>query len=147
MAACTFFGHRECPRTVRQKLREVMTNLIENHTVDTFYVGRQGGFDAVVYDLLKELSEIYPYIGYTVVLERLPEDQSGCGSFDASETMMPEGMELVPPRFAISRRNDWMLKQSEYVVVYITHSWGGAAIFAQKAERQNKTVINIADRL
>jgi len=37
-----------------------------------------------------------------------------------------------------------MLKQSEYVVTYITHSWGGAAQFAEKANRQNKTVISLA---
>lgn len=30
------------------------------------------------------------------------------------------------------------------VVTYITHPWGGAAQFAQKALRQNKQVINLA---
>lgn len=47
-------------------------------------------------------------------------------------------------RFAVSWRNNWMLKQSDYVVTYITYSWGGAAQFAEKAARQKKTVINIA---
>ena len=37
-----------------------------------------------------------------------------------------------------------MLKQSDYVVTYITHSWGGAAQFAEMAERKGKTVINIS---
>ena len=40
-------------------------------------------------------------------------------------------------------RNKWMLKQSDYVVTYITHSWGGAAQFAEIAARQKKTVINL----
>ena len=62
---------------------------------------------------------------------------------DYSDTMLPEGTETVHPRFAISWRNKWMIKQSDYVVTYITHSWGGAVQFAEMAERQKKTVINL----
>ena len=57
--------------------------------------------------------------------------------------MLPEGIEAVPPRFAIVWRNKWMLRQSDYVVTYVTHSWGGAAQFASLAERQKKTVIHL----
>jgi len=53
-------------------------------------------------------------------------------------------METIHPRFAISWRNKWMIKQSDYVVTYITHSWGSAAQFAEKAEKKDKKVINIA---
>jgi len=37
-----------------------------------------------------------------------------------------------------------MIEQSDYVVTYITHSWGGAAQFAEKAKRQKKGIINLA---
>jgi hypothetical protein len=37
-----------------------------------------------------------------------------------------------------------MLKQSDYVVTYITHSYGGAAQFAKKAQNTGKEIINIA---
>ncbi len=39
MAACTFFGHRDCPDAIETKLREVLIDLITNHGVDMFYVG------------------------------------------------------------------------------------------------------------
>ena len=45
--------------------------------------------------------------------------------------------------FAISWRNKWMLKQSDYVVTYITHSWGGAAQFAELAEKQKKIIVSL----
>lgn len=140
---CTFFGHRDCPEAVRPKLREVLVELIERHGVDRFYVGRQGAFDAMVRSVLRELTEFYPHISYAVVLERLPgpRDQA---VWDFSDTIFPEGLELVPPRFAISRRNLWMLKQADLVVTYVTHGWGGAAQFGEKARRQKKTVINLA---
>ena len=48
MATCTFFGHRDCPETIKPKLRSTIIDLIENHNVDMFYVGNQGRFDAIV---------------------------------------------------------------------------------------------------
>ena len=144
MSACTFFGHRACPSSIKPKLREVLIDLIENHTVDMFYVGQQGAFDSMVRSVLKELVSLYPHINYAVVLERMPPKRDEFDTRDYSDTMLPEGIETVHPRFAISWRNKWMTKQSDYVVTYITHSWGGAAQFAELAEQQNKTVINLA---
>ena len=140
MSACTFFGHHDCPADVRPKLYEIVIDLIENHSVDTFYVGNNGAFDRLVRSVLRELTQKYARINYAVVLERMPENRN---EEDCSDTMLPEGMENVLPRFAISWRNRWMLRQSDYVVTYVTHSWGGAAKFAALAERQKKTVIHL----
>ena len=113
MPSCTFFGHRDCPDSIRPKLRSVLINLIENQQADTFYVGRQGSFDALVYATLRELAAEYPHIRYAAVLERL----SGKNTDDFTETLFPGAMENVPPRFAIDRRNNWMLQQADFVVV------------------------------
>ena len=58
-------------------------------------------------------------------------------------SLLPDGIEAAPKRFAISYRNKWMLKQSHFVVTYITHDWGGAAQFASLAKKQKKTVLNL----
>ena len=60
MAACTFFGHRDCPETIKPKLRAVLVDLITNHGVDVFYVGHQGQFDAYVHSELKKLKPELP---------------------------------------------------------------------------------------
>ena len=143
MANCTFFGHRECPESIKIKLREVLIDLVNNHDVDMFYVGNQGRFDAIARGVLQELKNEYPQINYTVVLAYMPGRQMDYD--DYSDTMLPEGIESVHPRYAISWRNNWMLRQSDYVVTYITHSWGGAAHFAESARKQNKHIINIAE--
>ena len=143
MSACTFSGHRDCPSSIKSKLRKVLTDLIESHAVDMFYVGQQGSFDSMVRSVLKELVSLYPHINYAVVLERIPPKRDEFDIRDYSDTMLPEGIETVHPRFAISWRNKWMIKQSDYVVTYVTHSWGGAAQFAELAEKQKKTVINV----
>ena len=116
--------------------------LIVNHHVDMFYVGNQGRFDAIVCSILCELKKEYPQINYAVVLAYIPGKQNEYE--DYSDTMVPEGKESVHPRYAISWCNNWMLRQPDYVVTYITHSWGGAAQYAAKAARQGKNVINLA---
>ena len=97
-----------------------MIYLIDNRAVDMFYVGQQGAFDGIVRSVLKELVSVYPYISYAVVLERLPQKRDEFDTRDYSDTMLPEGIETVHLRFAISWRNKWMLKQSDYVETYIT---------------------------
>ena len=66
---------------------------------------------------------------------------------DYSDTMLPEGIESVHPHYAISWRNNWMLKQSDYVVTYITRSYGGAAQYVSRAQKQDKKIINISECL
>lgn len=126
MPACTFFGHHDCPSSIRLKLREVLIDLIENQSVDMFYVGNHGAFDRLVCSILRELVEKYLQIRYAVLLERMPGKQNEDYPEDFSEAMLPESIEEVSSRFAIVWRNKWMLKQSNFVVTYITHSWGGA---------------------
>ena len=141
MAACTFFGHRDCPDAIKLRLREVLVDLITNHGVDMFYVGNQGGFDAIVHSVLKRMKEEYSWINYTIVLAYMPNGRGEC--YDYSDTMLPEGVETIHPRYAISWRNDWMLRRSDYVVTYITHSWGGAARYAEKAKRKGKVIVEL----
>ena len=104
-------------------------------------MGHQGQFDAYVHNTLKAVKQVYLQINNAVVLAYMLGKKTEHD--DYSDTMLPEGIESVHPHYAISWRNNWMLKQSDYVVTYITHSWGGAAQFAEMAERQQKTVINL----
>ena len=143
MKSCAFFGHRICPDYISTRIREILIDLIENHCVEVFYVGKQGMFDSIVLNVLRELAQIYPHIRYYVVLERMPDKSNAYTAYKYYETILPESIENVHPKYAISWRNRWMIKQSDYVVTYITHSQGGAAQFSEMAKRQNKTVINI----
>lgn len=135
MAACTFFGHRDCPDTIKPHLREVLVELIVSKGVDTFYVGSQGRFDGIVRSALRELESGYPQIHYTVVLAYMPGKKQECEDF--SDTILPEGIETAHPRYAIDWRNRWMLLRSDYVVTYITRTWGGAVCGKSKAVRED----------
>ena len=62
---------------------------------------------------------------------------------DSSITIYPEGLEKVPPRFAIVRRNQWMTDHSDIVICHVTHSWGGAAKAVEYAEKKKKIILPI----
>ena len=75
----------------------------------------------------------------------MPGAKKEWSSYEQMETLFPEGLESVHPRYAIAWRNKWMVQESDVVVTYITHSWGGAAKYMEYARRKKKTIINIAD--
>ncbi len=142
---CTFFGHKNTPDKVKPILREIIIELIETKGVTEFFVGNHGCFDGMVRRTLKELKVIYPEIDYSVVLAYLPKEKDEYGFDDYTDTVFPEGFELVHPKYAIVKRNRWMVEQSDYVVTYVERSFGGAVRFKELAERKGKIVINIPD--
>ncbi len=139
---CTFFGHKDTPKKIEPTLRSTLIDLIENKNVTVFYVGNNGNFDTMVRRQLEDLSQTYP-ITYNVVLAYLPTKKSEYD--DYTNTILPDGIETAPKRFAISWRNKWMIEQADIVVTYVTHSFGGAAQFKELAERQGKTVIELIE--
>ncbi len=138
MKICTFFGHKNSSEKIYDRLKFTITDLIENKSVKNFLVGNNGIFDSLVYRALKELSEKYE-ITFNVVLAYFPKDK-----YIPENSILPDGFENFPPKFAIDRRNEYMLKKADFVICYITHYTGGAGKFIEKAKRKNKIVINIA---
>ena len=137
----TLFGHKDTPKEIEPTLRSTLIDLIENKNVTVFYVGNNGSFDTMVRRQLENLSQIYP-ITYSIVLAYLPGKKNEYD--DYTNTIFPEGIEAVPKRFAISWRNKWMLSQSDIVVTYVAHNFGGAWRFKTLAEREGKPIIELS---
>ena len=135
----TFFGHRDTPKEIEPALRLTLIDLIENKNATVFYVGNHGNFDAMVRRQLEDLSKTYP-IKYYVVLAYMPSKNAE----PDEHSILPEGIETVPRRFAINYRNKWMLTKSDIVVTYVTRDFGGAAQFKELAEIQQKLIVNLS---
>jgi hypothetical protein len=138
---CTFFGHRDTPPAIKPVLQQAILDLIEQKGIDRFYIGNQGNYDAMAQSILSEFEQSHG-IRYTVVLAYLPKKDSL--PYDAEHTVLPEGIETVPPRFSIEYRNKWMIERSDYVVTYVCRSFGGAAKFKKIATRKKKTIIELS---
>lgn len=140
---CTFCGHASTPERVRPILQTAIEKIIADGTADVFYVGGQGRFDGMALGILKRLQETHPMIQYYEILAYMPglKDEFGRGA----PTIYPEGMELVPKKFAIIHRNRWMVEQADCIIAYVQHSWGGAAQTLSYARRRGLAITNLAE--
>ena len=138
---CTFFGHKDCSEEISGKINETLHRLIIDENVDEFLVGNQGQFDIKIQKALIKIKENYPHIRYSVVLAYLPKQKSE--DMIAENTVFPEILEHVPPKYAIDRCDTWMLVKSDFVVTFVRHITGGAAKFREKAVKAGKTVIDL----
>lgn len=123
---CCFFGHRDTPDSIRVKLEETIRQLITENPNIEFMVGNHGHFDGMVLSTLRKCREDFPALNYHVVLAYMPGQKEEYQPYNDGETLYPEGLESVPRRFAIARRNDWTLRKSDTVVDYVCFFCGGA---------------------
>lgn len=140
---CSFFGHRSIPKDIGELIKKSIADLIEAEPSDiTFYVGNKGGFDRVVQYSLAQLREKYPEIKVFVVLDYLPVEKD---NYFNLPTIMPDGFERVPKRFAMSHRNKWMIEQCDLAIVYCENIPSNTRKYIEMLKRKEKAVINIAD--
>lgn len=145
MAVCTFFGHRDCPDDLYVPLRNKIVELINKEKVDLFYVGNQGNFDAIARKALMDIKSIYPFIRYYIVPAYMPNKGKEASQNDYSDAVYPCALITVPSYSAIPVRNEWMVKQSDFVITYVKRSIGGAARFSDFAKRHGRRVFNLAE--
>ena len=141
MATCTFFGHRHISARIDHLLYESLALLINEKDVDNFLVGNEGQFDRMVQRVLARLKSEYPHTNYCIVLAYLNSKIK-----PSAESIYPEGLEKVPLRFTIPKRNEWMINRADYVVAYVSYTFGGSGKALEIAQRKKKTVINLADK-
>ena len=134
----TFCGHSKLYKTdsFSKWLDVILPSLIEGGA-GTFYLGGYGAFDGLAAAAVKQQKKTYPHIELILVLAYLDRDIDT--SYYDDSTYPP--LERVPRRYAILRRNEWMVSASDVVVSGVTHSWGGAARTLEFAQRKNKVVL------
>ncbi len=142
---CFFVGHSDVGENIYPALLETVERHITEYGVTEFRVGNYGGFDRMAARAVRAAKERHPGITLYLALPYLPDlgrplpDMEG---FDSS--IYPEGLETVPRRLTIPRLNRMMVKRADYVIAYVTHSWGGAAKtleYAKTRERRGELTI------
>ena len=94
----------------------------------------------MVASVLSELSETRAFRFYIVLAYPPSEKESPCPDHD----ILPDGIENIPPRFAINYRNKFMFEAADIVVTYVKHSWGGASKYKLLAEKKNRRIIELS---
>ena len=134
----TFCGHSDVahPEEVRRWLSETVEGLIQQGA-DMFLLGGYGAFDRMAASVVWNLKQKYPQVQSVLVKPYLNREM------DESQydwTVYP-GLETVPPLYAITHRNRYMVEEADLVVAYVLHGWGGAAQTLEHAKRKKKSII------
>ena len=137
----TFCGHRQVEeeRLVRSWLEATVAGLIQKGA-DEFYLGGYGGFDRMALSVVNHAKEERPWLRSALVLPYL-DRKIAAEEYD--HTIYPP-LETVPTRFAILKRNRWMVDKADVIVAYVIHEWGGAAATLRYAESREKTVVRFS---
>ncbi len=149
----SFAGHSFIPSSgaVKEMVKtQIRNNVISGEPI-TFYLGGYGDFDDICACACRELKIEYPSMELVYVTpyisiseqEKIKKMQN-YGLYDAS--IYPP-IENVPLRFAISKRNEWMMTNAELIIAYVNRNYGGAYKSLQVARRRKKRIINICDML
>lgn len=136
----SFFGHRSIYNSeeLQARLNDLILRLIENGATE-FLLGDYGQFDKLCAGLLQKQRALFPQIRLIYVqpyLDRIPE----LNYYD--EYLYPP-LERVPKKYAILRRNEWMIEKSDVIIIYTRVSYGGAAAALEYAKRKKKPIIDL----
>lgn len=133
----TFCGHRdvERPDEVRAWLLQCTGMLIEAGASE-FLLGGCGAFDRLAADAVASWKARCPHVRATLVLAYLDRPPAR-GPYDGN--VYPP-LENAPRRYAIARRNEWMVRQADAVIAYVQGSAGGAARTLRAARRMGKAI-------
>jgi len=136
----TFCGHGKIKYDIdaEKKLLFVIEDLIIKGATE-FLFGGYGNFDILCAKVVKNLKNKYPYIKLTLVIAYLNRKYN-LDFYD--ETVYPP-IENTPLRFAILKRNQWMVQNSQILIAYVQNDWGGAAKTLQYAKKNKKKIINL----
>lgn len=138
----TFCGHGDIyyDEIMTKKLYDITEQLI-NSGAHEFLIGGYGNFDILAARTVNRLKRKYPYIKSVMVLPYLNRKYD----LQMYDTTIYPPLERVPLKYAISKRNEWMIMHSDVVVAYVKHDWGGAAKTLSCAIQHQKQTINIYD--
>ncbi len=143
----TFCGHSSINFDVEEMESKIL-NLLEselNGTPVQFLLGGYGQFDGFALRCCKKYKTLHPEATLTFVTPYLDDDYLKNRDIflkEYDDVIYPE-LEIVPKRYAISKRNQWMVQKADFLIAYVDHSWGGAVKTLEYAIRSKKNYVNL----
>lgn len=145
----SFFGHSNLLYTadVEYKLLSVLEETVGNKKAD-FYLGGYGAFDAFAYSCCKKYKQSHPNSSLVFVTPYITSEYQNNhleNLRNLYDSIVYPNIEDKPLKFAITYRNKYMSEASDFVIAYITHSYGGAYQAVNHAKRKGKVIFNLAN--
>ncbi|MBQ2882441.1 MAG: hypothetical protein IJE43_01500 [Alphaproteobacteria bacterium] len=143
----TFCGHSNCSFSdeEKEKLKQLLIKEIRKNPTCKFYLGGYGDFDSLCLRTLRELKTYFPNIELLFITPYLDKNYSKLelAKYYYDDIIFPP-IENVPRKFAILKRNEWMVDSADLVIAYVKYSCGGASKTLEHAKRKKVPIINIS---
>ena len=142
----SFFGHSDFYQNPTDT--ETILNKLENLYIDNkidFYLGGYGRFDGFALSLCKKFKQTHKNCKIFYITPYLDNHLASRKDYlekNFDEIIYPP-IEQTPKRFAISKRNEWIINQSDFIIFYVWKGYGGAYNSYKQAKRKNKPFINL----
>lgn len=147
----TFIGHRfvyEYDKLCDMVEKCILKNAEHENSI-SFYCGGYGSFDNLCAKVCSKIKQklknceivfVTPYItiSYQKNTELLLKEK-------IYTSVIYPPLEKTPAKFAIVKRNRWMIEEADLVIAYVNKTFGGAYSSLSYAKRKNKRIINLAD--
>ena len=150
MTVCTFAGHREVYQTkISDKLDEALAKIIETDDSFIFLVGGMGDFDGMCSSAVRRAKKKHPdkRISLELVLPYLTSELNKSKEYYETyfdDVIVPSELAGVHYKSAITKRNRWMVEQSNWIIAFVYRDFGGAYTTLRYAEKKGLRVINLA---
>ena len=141
-----FIGHKEIEhsRQIEEQLRKVIKKLIDEKEFVEFYVGRNGEFDIMVASIIKSIQRDVGTYNNSLILV-LPYPVADYESYEEyyNEVLIPYELNNVHFKAAIGKRNEWIINNSDLLIMHVIREAGNSAKCKRKAEKIGMKIINI----
>lgn len=138
-----FIGHREIYqfRQVEEELEKTIYDLLSKKEYVEFYVGRNGDFDIMVASAVKRVQKSFGNHNSSLILV-LPYKMKDLEFYEEfyDEVILP----LAPTthfKSAITKRNEWLVENSELLIAYVLTESGGAYQCVKKAQQHSREIL------
>ena len=143
-----FFGHASFHATeeIKENLMRILKNITDEGDVE-FFFGGYGQFDSFALSCVMKIRSSNK-LTRTFVTPYITEDYQKNHLSTAKElfdNIVYPPIESVPLKFAISARNKWIGENSDVVICYVSHGYGGAYTACKHAKRHGVKILNLAD--
>ena len=153
MTVCTFAGHREVYQAnISETLDQALAEIIENDNSIRFLVGGMGEFDKMCASAVRRAKRKYPNteISLELVLPYLTNDINENKSFykmSYDNIIVPFELAGVHYKSVITKRNRWLVDNSDWLIAFVYRDFGGAYTTLRYAEKKGLQIVNLAKQI
>ena len=139
-----FCGHSNYLRSTQDEA--TIVNILECEVGDSpceIFFGGYGNFDDFAFHCAKKYKQTHKNTKLVLITPYLENSKSAYNKENFDSIIYPS-LEHVPPKYAISRRNKWMIGQADIVICCVSRQYGGAYAMYADAKRKGKKIYNLS---